>query len=495
MNVDTFLKYWGLRENPFKAEEARDDQVYLRIMAGDMTHPDFEKIFGSPGKPSTSVVFGEKGSGKTAIRLLMEHLLAEHNQAHPDQKTWVLKYDEFNPILDRLERHPESKNFNIRLVDHQDALLSLAVTRLVDQVVGDEGQDESPRKLRRTLRKMARQKRIDLAELVMLYDQPTKSSLLDRWSTLKQAVGVGTLMNLSVSFWLTVILLACSVGGAAMFKSGAADVGTIAFTILAILGMAFAGYHWLSTSWRCGRLARRIAREVRAVERLPGTTKKQLGDFARGDFTTMPLPVPGDQDSRYELTSRFLRILEALGYNGVLVLMDRVDEPVLVNGDAQKMKAIIWPLMNNKLLQQNGVGFKMLLPMELGHLIKKEDADFYQQARLDKQNLIEKLEWTGATLYDICSRRLQGCRDTDARIERLVDLFAEDVRSEDVIDALDQMSQPRDAFKFLYQVIQEHCQNTSDDAPNYKIPKLVLDQIRKRQSQRVRDLQRGLAPA
>lgn len=495
MNVDTFLKYWGLRENPFKAEEARDDQVYLRIMADDMTHPDFEKIYGSPDRPSTSVVFGEKGSGKTAIRLLMEQLIEAYNTQHPDKKAWVVRYDEFNPILDRLERHPESKDFNLRLVDHQDALLSLAVTRLVDQIVGDDSSEDSPRKLRKSLRKMTRQKRVDLAEMVMLYDQPTKSSLTDRWSKVKQVLGVGTLLNLPVSFWLSIAMLALSVIGAVMFKTGSDDFGVIAFTVLSIVLTALSGYAWLTKSWRAGRLAKRIGREVRAVERMKGCLKKQLGDFSSGDFTTMPLPVPGDQDSRYELTSRFLRIIEALGYQGLIVLMDRVDEPILVNGDTDKMKAMVWPLMNNKLLQQNGVGFKMLLPGELGHLIKKEDAEFYQRARLDKQNLIEKLEWTGATLYDICSRRLLSCRLPEAKIERLVDLFAEDVRSEDVIDALDQMSQPRDAFKFLYQVIQEHCQNTSDEIPHYKVPKLILEQIRKRQSQRVRDLQRGLAPA
>ena len=115
---------------------------------------------------------------------------------------------------------------------------------------------------------------------------------------------------------------------------------------------------------------------------------------------------------------------------------------------------------------------------------------------MDKQNLIERLEWTGATLYDICTRRLQGCQgERGRRIEKLGSLFAEDVDHGDIIHALDQMNQPRDAFKFLYDVIQEHCQNTPDDQPVYTVPRLVLEQVRKRQSQRVRDLQSGLAPA
>jgi hypothetical protein len=60
---------------------------------------------------------------------------------------------------------------------------------------------------------------------------------------------------------------------------------------------------------------------------------------------------------------------------------------------------------------------------------------------------------------------------------------------------LDQMHQPRDAMKFLYRVVQEHCSNVPAEEPVYRIPRLVLETVRKAQSQRVQDLQRGLTPA
>ena len=53
MNISNYFSYWGINENPFQAEEARNDVVYQRIMTADMTHPDFEKIYGSPVRPST----------------------------------------------------------------------------------------------------------------------------------------------------------------------------------------------------------------------------------------------------------------------------------------------------------------------------------------------------------------------------------------------------------------------------------------------------------
>ena len=221
----------------------------------------------------------------------------------------------------------------------------------------------------------------------------------------------------------------------------------------------------------------------------------QLGDLAAKDLMSQPIPVPGDQDSRYDLTSRLMSILDELGYISMVVLYDRIDEPTAINGDASKMKAVIWPVFNNKFLQQNGVGMKLLLPIELGHELKREGSDFYQQARFDKQNLVERLEWTGSTLYDICSKRLQSCQGSEGKIRKLADLFDEEVTHRELVEALDQMQQPRDAFKFLYRVIQEHCLNSTDEEPQWRVPKLVLDQTRKQQSQRVQDLYRGLSPA
>ena len=74
-------------------------------------------------------------------------------------------------------------------------------------------------------------------------------------------------------------------------------------------------------------------------------------------------------------------------------------------------------------------------------------------------------------------------------------LFEEDVTREMLIDALDQMQQPRDAFKFLYSLIQEHCRAVPEETEQYRIPRLVLDAVRRSQSQRVQDLYRGLSPA
>jgi len=155
--------------------------------------------------------------------------------------------------------------------------------------------------------------------------------------------------------------------------------------------------------------------------------------------------------------------------------------------------------LGSSFLKQEGVGMKMLLPLELRYELARESAAFFQEARLDKQNLIERLSWSGATLYDLCNQRLAACSkggpSPDGEPASLRTLFAEDVSREMLIDALDQMNQPRDAFKLLYAVIQEHCRLVAEDEGAFRIARLTLETVRRDQVKRVQDLYRGRGPA
>ena len=172
-NLTQFFEHWRILENPFRGEEARNDAVFARmagLAGGDPAaaalHSDFDKVLGDPARPSTSIVFGEKGSGKTAMRLQIEARLARHGRENPSQRSFVVLYDELNGFLDRLqertagrgdasrrargtrragshEADPADVFRRIRLVDHIDAIPSIAVTRLVSGILrrpraGDE---------------------------------------------------------------------------------------------------------------------------------------------------------------------------------------------------------------------------------------------------------------------------------------------------------------------------------------------------------------------
>ena len=70
------------------------------------------------------------------------------------------------------------------------------------------------------------------------------------------------------------------------------------------------------------------------------------------------------------------------------------------------------------LLFQFTGGMKLILPIELTRFIEREERDFYQRARLDKQNMIPSFEWTGEAPYAVARARRRGCRRRPRRSKR-----------------------------------------------------------------------------
>ena len=551
MRVETYFNHHGLVQNPFDAEEARHDPVFERLTDDSPGHPDFAKIFGQIDNPTTSVVFGEKGSGKTAIRLLIGRRIDAHNAQNPDQRMLLVAYDDLDPLIDRVVSHQRSYGVSragrseerllesIRLEDHQDAILSLAVTQLVDWMVQSDdratpnrsnkspapgrsavppGKDASrPAAIalpRRRVRKIPRRARVDLAVLAALYDQPLSGTAQSRWSNLCSklrlrrlpAMAILSITAIAVTLTAAGLLIAGFVALQMQGDQAATGLGTVwlypSGSVLAALSVILWAA-WCTRHVKLWRLVRKIHKQMPAIERSRGELKVMLLQLRRSDLAGQPWPVGGvdSRKCRYELTSQLLRVLESLGFAGVLVLVDRVDEPTLVGGDAERMRRIVWPMLDNKFLQQNRVGVKLLLPIELRHMLLRETAQFFQEARLDKQNLIDRLVWSGSMLYDLCSARFRACRraateggDGSKTDASLMDLFDQDVSRDLIADALDAMQQPRDAFKFLYSVIQEHCRLVADDQPVYRISRVTVETVRRNQAQRVQDFQRGLGP-
>lgn len=517
MNLAQFFSHWGIAENPFRGEEARHDAVFSRLAEvppedrktlGMGTHPrathsDFEKILGNLSRPSTSIVFGEKGSGKTAIRLQIEDSVEAHNEAFPDAKVYMVAYDDLNGVLDHLHRRaghdkPEKTFEKIRLVDHIDAMLSAGVTRLTGELL--EPVHDSSRSIRKSLRRLTGPARDDLLMLQSIYDAelsaPSRTNRLRK--LLARSRGMGAAMwdialfagwLIPLGFVLAMTLYFGHNGPWVLYSFLTLLAGYLAVLVKVLLLDRFV----------LGRLGHAVHRELVAVPRESGSFADALAQLPPELRARDSLPTSASEEIRYEMMDRFRRVLRELSYTGLLVVIDRVDEPVLVNGDADRMKSIIWPLLNNKFLQQDGFGVKMLLPVELRHALYKESSRFFQEARLDKQNLVERLTWSGAMLYDLAETRLRACvapaRGNEAEPINLLDLFAEDVTRQDLVDSLNQMHQPRDAFKFLYQCLTEHCSNVTAGEESYRVPKLVLDAVRKQQADRVQALYRGITPA
>ncbi len=467
MRLQQFLEHHGLRRNPFTEEDAVVDPVFREHCISSTFHPAWDKIYGDPCRPSTAIVFGEKGSGKTALRLQMEAHLRQHNRHHPHHRVFVIQYTDFNRFLDQFRnslpvrwRKPEELLSRWRLWDHLDAILCLGVTDLVDRILEQTPQQESEEPL--PLEALERTKKRDLLLLAACYDQSFGQSRLTRWQQLARRLGFSTW-----SRWWPWML---------------GTVGTVVFPAVAFRTWGWTGLLWPWTyapvllSWlplAAKALSRYsqawgVQNQVRVLNHEWPQLGKLLMYFSRDDLGGQPLPVQQRDDDRYELLQKFQGVLRALGYRGLVVLVDRVDEPHLIGGSAQRMKSLVWPLLDNKLLSQEGVGFKLLLPVELMYFVEREGPEFHQRARLDKHNLIRSLEWTGESLLDVAQDRLRACAQ-DGREPKLTDLFDTSISLEELIAAFNGLRTPRNLFKFMFELISNHCQECPELQPQWRI--------------------------
>ncbi|MEQ8837345.1 MAG: hypothetical protein RID07_11125, partial [Lacipirellulaceae bacterium] len=201
MNLHDLLEHHGLSANPFADEDAQTDPVFQGRCRTSVFHPNWDKIYGDPTSPATSIVFGEKGAGKTAMRLQIVSQIREHNQSDAASKLFVIEYDDFNPFLDRFadrlssrkRRQPEKVLAEWKLWDHMDSILSLGVTDVVDSVLGsrrngNNGQDANllPDDVAKRLDRF--QKR-DLLLLAACYDNSLTETFQSRWYRLRKKLG------------------------------------------------------------------------------------------------------------------------------------------------------------------------------------------------------------------------------------------------------------------------------------------------------------------
>ncbi len=471
MKTQQFLEHHGIRTNPFAEEDAQTDPVFKDHCIASNHHPTWDKIYGDPHEPATSIVFGEKGAGKTAMRLQIVRHLGEHNRAHPHARVFVIEYDDFNPFLDRFRdrfgaRHRRADKVlaDWKLWDHMDAILSLGVTGLADRILESRQSSDPPTNEfdLAELKALDRHQARDLLLLAACYDQSTSETRRGRWHRLRR--------KLRYHAWLSQWDLALGIVGTLVAVGLMASLGRWTWLEAPWIYLAVAAT-WFP--WLC-RFAHRfwqaagVSRHVRVGKHAANQLRRILGRMRSSDLAGQPLPRKQRTDDRYELLAKFQGILKSLGFQGIIVLVDRVDEPHLINGSVDQMRALLWPMLDNKFLKHPGIGFKLLLPIELSQYIDREDRDFYQRARLDKQNLVPSLEWTGEALYDVASARLKACA-MPGNSPSLRDLFDPAISDRRLVEAFRGLRVPRHLFKFMYRLMVAHCNAFTDEEPSWTI--------------------------
>ncbi len=477
MKIQQFLDHHGIGSNPFADEDAQTDLVFKGACLRTIFHPTWDKIYGDPKEPATSVVFGEKGSGKTAIRLQIVGHLTDYNAEHPDGQVFVVQYDDFNPFLDRFRdrfsrrrRRPDRVLAQWRLWDHMDAILSLGVTQLVDRILEmKQARHPAARDEPLPIEKLDTTQIRDVLLLAACYDQSTGENAEQRWHRLRKKMGMRTWRTK----WDWALGVAATVAVPALFVWWDWTLLKTCWPYLLIAaGWAPRLWHLAKWYWK----ARRMTRNMRTLNQNVHLLRRMLQNFTGRQIVGQPLPEVQRTDDRYELLAKLQGVLRSLRLDGMLVLVDRVDEPYLINGSADLMKALVWPMLDNKFLKHPGLGLKLLLPAELERLIDREDRDFHQRARLDKQNLIRSLDWTGQSLYDLANGRIKACAGSESGGETgggseptLAALFDPAIDERRLMDAFASLRVPRHLFKFMYRLFTMHCNAHRDENPVWQI--------------------------
>lgn len=482
MDLKELLTHHGINLNPFSEEDARSDQVFKQHCIDSTYHPCWDKIYGNPGDPATAIVFGEKGSGKTALRLQIAKQISQYNSEHSDDRCFVVPYDDFNPFLDHFRerfsrKRPEKVLREFQLWDHIDAILSLAVTQMVDGIFKSrskqaEDQDGSsiPSDFRRRL---TQHQHRDLLMLAAFYDNSKAAPRTARWNRLRSRLlewKLGTWLPFVLGLVITVAAIGVSIYGVSYEKFEWQRMYCWLLSGAVALGWA----PWIWRTLARWIMAAGVRKNIRVIKLESWPLSRSLAKMTRSQLSRQPIPNKQRTDDRYSLLDKFQSILKSLGFAGMTVLVDRIDEPHLINGSADSMRDFIWPLLDNKFLQQPGMGLKFMLTDELNQFIEREDRDFYQRARLDKQNVVPSLDWTGPALYDLANARLAACSDREPP-PRLTDLLDESITEQRIYDALQSLRVPRHMFKFLFRAINAHCNRHSGDHPQYRMSSDIFE--------------------
>ena len=491
IKTEDFLASHQLLRNPFTEDDSQNDQVFIDLLAESgfrFNHADWEKFCGYPMGIGTSMVFGSKGSGKSAMRLAMERIF--ENDPQTSDKILLVKYDNFNEFLEKIKQKIEKKRNKIqnskwfgkkpvkqffidefKLVNHLDSMLVCSIQsifekfskhpQLLENIIS--GSIHFPENLKK-----------DLYFLATVY---LKGSPDYYTKTLKSLAG-----KFLVNAPLEKIKLWAKDGINFLISSSVASILFAALTefpmespwTVLIFFATFASHlsiFRLIKKTYFKKIAESLNSGILVRERETNDLSNSLANLDAeylDSLTLKNMDIKVNEELRFQLLKKLLQISSAMGFERVVVIMDRIDEPHMIMGDKEKMYEFIKPLWNNKLLQMDeNISFKMLLPKQLHEYVRKADSTDANIARWDKQKIIYPFRWSKGELYDLLSDRLRVCRENKSESYPLLSLFESDISKDKVLDVLDKLRQPRFALKFMYNIIRQGCaeQDKTDEEP------------------------------
>lgn len=473
--MQKWREYWGLTDDPFTCEDADKDLVLTEVDP-NAVHWSFDRMFGNPRMPAPAISFGEKGSGKSALRLMIKRRVEEYNREHPEEKVFQIEYIDFNPHLENFRRavgiqneDPQSAHEALkrwRISDHIDCILSLGITKLVDDILDK----------REKSHKLSRKQKTYLLVMTTLYYNSDRRTTPEALKMLKSQFGYFSMQGFKRFMALTIGTgISVGIGLAPLHESFPFESTRIINSMHALGALGLVGIwgYYLIKNMITKSRASYACQSVKIIPHESINLKKILKSESPKERREFVLPRGSDAASRYQLLDHFMGLLEVFNYEGIYVLLDRIDEPSMLSTRVELMRIFIEKLLDIKFLQYPKLGLKLFLPIELDEIHRNASPEQLKKMRLDKSNLISELKWSGQELYEIANQRLQSCQKPEQQKTQLANMFSDDFDFNHLRDTLSMLGTPRYAFGFFSSLFTEYVKDLpndiSEDDPRWKI--------------------------
>lgn len=409
MEIKEWLQVWQFEQNPFVIFDA-DRDPYLQTAMVENT--SLRSVLLHLEKPTPYVIFAIRGAGKSSMRIDTERYLRQN-----EDKVLVISYVEFNELLSEVSRA-------------RSLPLEYSAKRaFLGGIFRRKKQEPLPRAPRMTLD--------DHLDYILklgieeLYEHICEAKLEDM---LKDNREIAEKFLLLAALYYT-----------------PNDLSSKVFVLRRLIEIA--GYKKRNNSFFGNKqskiLAGEIYRNIRGVPISLEGAFKIIQEIGPGLFEFHG--IPRTTENRFTLLKIFMELVRYFGLAGVYLLVDRVDEPTSIKGDPEKMRELVTPILDDQLFQIDHLGIILFLPYEL-HDLKK----YY---RSDRIKTISSINWSPDNMIRLIEKRMNVGRKLGNPPMQLADIFENEGESK--AQFIVRQLTPRNAFRLLSIIIEEHCQTVT----------------------------------
>jgi hypothetical protein len=405
MEIKEWLQVWQFEHNPFVIFDA-DRDPYLQTAMVENT--SLRSVLLHIEKPSPYVIFAIRGAGKSSMRIDTERYLNEYRD-----KVLTIAYVEFNELLAEVARP--------RRLPMEYSMNKSALTRILkrkkEEVLGREAKitldDHLDYILKLGIESLYNSIREDGKE-EMLKDN---REIAEKFILLTALYYAPNDLSSKVAVLRRLLEIAGTKKGSSFFAKKQSKA-----------------------------LAGEIYRNIRGVPVSLEGMVKIIQEIGPGLFEFHG--IPRTTENRFTLLKSFMELVRYFDLSGVYLLVDRVDEPTSIKGDPEKMRELVTPILDDQLFQIDHLGIILFLPYEL-HDLKK----YY---RSDRIKTISSINWSPDNMIRLIEKRMNVARKPGSPPIQLADIFEENGESK--AQFIVRQLTPRNAFRLLSIIIEEHCQ-------------------------------------